>query len=157
MSATGDVRSVLIPLQGGQLLLPNATVAEVVNYLPPEPLADVPDWLLGIVSWREQRVPVVSFERLIGQALDDKPGRQTRLAIFYTLNGNPERPYIAVRADAIPHLVRVSKRNIADEHEPKELGPQVLRQVQVNGEGAMIPDLDVVEREVEKVLVGGKL
>ena len=154
MSTAGEIRSVLIPLQQGQLLLPNALVAEVVGYQAPEPVADVPDWLLGQVEWRQQSVPLVSFERVMGQPAAAEGGRRARLAICYALGGNPQRPYIALLAHAIPRLVRVSEENIVSAAEPQELGPQVLRQVEVNGEPALIPDMDAIETQVNEVLAG---
>ena len=155
MIETDKVRSVLIPLQGEKLLMPNASVAEVVHYVAPEALADAPDWLLGQVSWREQSVPLVSFERLMGQPMDEQTSRQTRLAICYTLNGNTERPYVAILAASRPRLVQVSDNNISPETEVRELGGEVLRQVRVDGEAALIPDLDEVEDRVGIVLGGG--
>lgn len=152
MIQTDKVRSVLIPLQGAQLLLPNASVAEVVPYMAPEALSDVPDWLLGQVAWREQSVPLVSFERLMGQPMDEQTSRQTRLAICYTLNGNTQHPYIAILAASIPRLVQVSDNNISPETQVRELGPEVLRQVRVDGEHALIPHLDGVEDRVLEVI-----
>lgn len=152
MNKTGEVRSVLIPLQQGQLLLPNALVAEVVAYQPPKPLADAPEWLLGQVEWRQQSVPLVSYERVIGQSAEAAGGRRARLAICYALGGDSRCPYIALLAHSIPRLVRVSEGNIALAEEPQELGVQVLRQVEVNGEPALIPDLDAIEAQVNEVL-----
>ena len=41
----------LIPLREGRLLLPNATVAEVIGYREPDAVAFDADWLQGKVSW----------------------------------------------------------------------------------------------------------
>jgi chemosensory pili system protein ChpC len=156
MSKAGEIRSVLIPLQQGQLLLPNALVAEVVGFQPPEPLADAPDWLLGQVEWRQQRVPLVSFERVMGLPAEAAGGgRRARLAICYALGGNPRLPYIALLAHSIPRLVKVSEENVAAATELQELGPEVLRQVEINGEPALIPDMDYVEAQVNEALAAG--
>jgi len=152
MITTDQVRSVLIPLQGAQLLLPNASVAEVVGYEPPELLSDAPDWLLGQVSWRGQSVPLVSLERIMGQPMDEQTSRQTRLAICYTLNGNTQAPYIAILAASIPRLIQISDNNIKPESEARELGSEVLRQVRVDGEPALVPDLDALEHRVLGVI-----
>ena len=152
MIETDKVRSVLIPLQGGRLLLPNASVAEVVGYEAPESIPDAPDWLLGQVDWRGQSVPLISFERISGQIMEENTGLRTRLAICYTLKGNTQPPYIAILAASIPRLVKVSENNIAPEPEAGELGPEVLRKVWVDGEPAVIPDLDELEERVGLVL-----
>ena len=41
-----DIRGVLIQVAGGRLLLPNATIAEVLSYAEPDAVAGAPDWLL---------------------------------------------------------------------------------------------------------------
>jgi len=127
-------------------------VAEVVGYEPPEPLSDAPDWLLGQVNWRGQSVPLVSLERIMGQPMDEQTSRQTRLAICYTLNGNSRAPYIAILAASIPRLIQISDNNIKPESEARELGAEVLRQVRVDGEPALVPDLDALEQRVLGVI-----
>jgi chemosensory pili system protein ChpC len=148
-----DVRSVLLPLQGAQLLLPNAAVSEVVGYRRPEgPDAGMPvGWFLGNQSWRQQVLPLISFERLLGLPAE-APGRRSRVAVCNTLSGNPRLPYIGVVLDNIPHLVRAAEENIAPLEAPRELGIFVLRQVRVFGEEAWIPDLDALERSVLALL-----
>ena len=60
------IRGVLIQVANARLLLPNATIAEVLSYSYPEPIADAPDWLLGRTRWRGWRVSVVSSARFTG-------------------------------------------------------------------------------------------
>ena len=50
--STNIIRGVLIQVAEARLLLPNATIAEVLSYADPEPVADAPDWLLGRMRWR---------------------------------------------------------------------------------------------------------
>src|SRR3546814_9487856 len=42
-----DIRGVLIQVGGARLLLPNATISEVLSYADPEPVENAPEWLLG--------------------------------------------------------------------------------------------------------------
>jgi len=149
-----DVRSVLLPLKGGQLMLPNAAVSEVVGYRKPEQESrPASGWFLGTQVWRQQILPLVSFERLLGLPAE-APSRHSRVAVCNTLNGNPKLPYIGVLLHNIPRLVRASEENIAPLEPPRNLGIFVLRQVKILGEEAWIPDLDALERAVQS-LVGG--
>jgi chemosensory pili system protein ChpC len=66
-----EIRCVLVPVSNLRLLLPNATVAEVITYSKPEPVADAPEWLLGRIAWRGWRVPLVSFAQLTGSEAGD--------------------------------------------------------------------------------------
>jgi len=42
-----EIRGLMIPVTGTKVLLPNATVAEVITYSVPEKIAGAPPWLLG--------------------------------------------------------------------------------------------------------------
>ena len=74
-----DIRGVLIQVAGARLLLPNATIAEVLSYAEPDPVEDAPDWLLGRIRWRGWQLPLVAFARLAGLADEARrPGQQGR-------------------------------------------------------------------------------
>ena len=62
------IRGVLIQVADARLLLPNATIAEVLSFAEPEPVADAPDWLLGRIRWRGWQLPLVAFSRFAGIA-----------------------------------------------------------------------------------------
>ena len=42
-----SVRSLWVPLDGINLLVPNVAIAEVINYQPLDLIQDGPEWLLG--------------------------------------------------------------------------------------------------------------
>ena len=52
-----EIRGVLIQAGEHRLLLPNATVAEVLTRAPVEPIAGMPDWLPGRIDWHGWPVP----------------------------------------------------------------------------------------------------
>lgn len=147
-----EVRGVLLPLRGGQLLLPNASVSEVIGYRDPEPPPDnAPDWLLGVMSWRQYPIPLVSFDSLL-ELSDTTVGARARIAICNTLNGNTERPYVGILLRSIPHLVRVIEPLITPMEQPGDIGEMVARKVRISGQEAWIPDLDALEQALEKIL-----
>ncbi len=146
-----DVRSVLLPLEGGVLLLPNAAVSEVIGYQNPEPMdghVDAPDWLKGILPWRERNVPLVTFESAIGQSLGEI-GHRARIAICNTLNGNADVPFVAIQLKSAPHLVRATEETISPLESPSIESEMILSSVLVNGEEAWIPNLDSLEKAVQ--------
>src|SRR3546814_20605861 len=61
-----DIRGVLIQVGGARLLLPNATLSEVLSYADPEPVENATAWLLGRIRWRGWPLPRVSFSRIAG-------------------------------------------------------------------------------------------
>lgn len=150
-ASQSEVRGVLLPIQSGQLLLPNATVAEVTGYQEPTaPKVGAPDWLLGGFTWRQQLVPLVSFDALTG-VTPEPAGNRARIAVCNTLNGDSSRPYIALLLRSIPHLVRISEENIAPIGEAESESSMLIQQVKVNGQVAVIPNLDLLEEALKDI------
>ncbi|WP_428608047.1 chemotaxis protein CheW [Sedimenticola sp.] len=142
---SAEVRGVLLPLQESQLLLPNAAVCEVVSYQSPDPVTNsAPDWVLGAFNWRSHALPLVSYERLLGQD-GGEIGHRARVAICNTLNGNDQIPYIGILLRSAPHLVRVTEASIAPYSGDAQPTPMVVNRVLINGVDALIPDLDALE------------
>ncbi len=146
-----ELRGVLLPLRGAQLLLPNASISEIVGYQEPSPIAGAPDWLLGLHDWHQQKVPLISFETLLEKG-EPQAGHSARVAVCKTLGGNPERPFIGILLSSMPQLVRVSEESIAPLANTEELGSAVLRQVVINNQAAWIPDMNALEWMVQEAL-----
>lgn len=146
------IRSLLLPLEDDNLLLPGTVVAEVVGYVPPEPAGNgSPDWLLGSIDWRGQRVPCVAFESLGGQSVPEGAGARARLVVLKAVGEDPTMPYIAVRTRSIPRLINVEREGL--EIRDEEMPPQGIQQaVLAHGEPALIPDLAAVEGWVRDAL-----
>ncbi len=146
-----EVRTVLLPLHYGQLLLPNASVAEVAAFRESSELPGSPEWLLGVIRWQWKEIPLICFDTLVKMP-PKKTGIRARIAICYTLGGNPKRPFLGILTQSIPHLARATEDVIESDPEPSELGSGVIQQVLVNGEKAWIPDLDAIESMLETAL-----
>ncbi len=147
-----DVYSFLIPMIENSLLLPNATVAEIVPFMNvdlAENAESSDDWQIGQIIWRNIKIPVVSLERIQGKK-ELGELRRSRIAIVYTLNGNQEVPYVAIMVQGIPRLVPVDEDN--GKMLEEELPTGVKAWVDLDGRKALIPDLDLIENMlVERV------
>ena len=147
-----EIRGLLVPLSGAQLLLPNAMVAEVVNYQAPQPIDDVPGWLKGYVGWRGEIVPLVSVERLLGLA-ETAAGHRARIVVCTALERNARLSYVGLMARAIPRLIRVTSSNLAAvDGDTQVFG--ILARLTVDGEPAVMLDVDGLESELVNVLPG---
>ena len=146
-----EIRGVMIPVTGGRVLLPNATVAEVITYSQPERVADAPKWLLGRLSWRGWRLPLFSFPMLTGEVADETY-TNARVAVLKALGGNAKMPFLALLAQGFPRLTTITQELLiptSDEH-PNAAG--VRAEVLVRDDRAIIPDLDAIEAMVAKAL-----
>ena len=151
-----EIRCVLVPVGNLRLLLPNATIAEVVTQSKPEPVANAPDWLLGRIAWRGWRVPLVSFTKLTGTEEGDAE-LSVRVAVLKALGGNPKLPFIAVLTQGFPRLTTLNAELIIPTHDGSVLPPGVRAHVLVRDDVAMIPDLEWIEAELLGLLSDAEL
>jgi chemosensory pili system protein ChpC len=139
------VRTLIIPLAGRNLLLPNVAIAEVIPYIRPRALAGGPEWLLGAISWRGLNIPLISFDRLHGQ---DTAGTlaQARIAVFNSVQADSGLSFYAVVTAGIPQLKRVNAEALQEI--PGEAADGILTQVKLGEILAVIPDLATLESAV---------
>ncbi len=145
-----ELRGVLIQLQGEQLLLPNAAVAEVIDYREPESREQAPDWFLGATNWRQRNLPVVRVEKLLGQEEVASSQRQ-RIVICHTLTDGAQRPFVGIVSSAIPRLVRVREDLLQGKPQADDEHALVQARLSIDGQDALIPDLGELERQVSEV------
>lgn len=145
-----DIRGVVIQLAGARLLLPNAAIAEVLSYAPPEPVAGAPDWLLGRMRWRGWQLPLISFSRLAGLAVE-QGGLGSKVLVFKALGGDAKAPYFAILTQGFPRLVTVSREGLKVD-DGAELPLAVLARVMLNQDDALVPDLVAIEKLITEAL-----
>lgn len=142
-----DIRGVLIQVAGGRLLLPNATIAEVLSYAEPDAVADAPDWLLGRIRWRGWQLPLVAFGRLSGLA-SERGGLGSKVVVLRALGGNPRAPYFALLTQGFPRLVTVSREALMVVEDNNPLPNGVQARVLLNEDAAFLPDLGIIEEQI---------
>jgi chemosensory pili system protein ChpC len=147
-----SVRCLAVDLYGVNLLLPNTLVAEVTEITTVNRAAHAPEWMAGFVIWRGRSVPLVSFEQLLGmEALhrhDDN-----RMVILNTLNGNLRVPFIAMEIQGLPRLSLVKHGMLEFDEGEKNSGHVVLSTLRVEGESMIVPNIDVIERMLEELVI----
>jgi chemosensory pili system protein ChpC len=149
ISETVDLITMLLPVNGKSLLLPNVSVAEIIQVLEMDELEDVPTWFKGMVGWRGYAIPLLSFE-----AINDEPFAADSNKHAAVLNGAVDGavlPFYAIATQSTPRMMRISSREVVENSEASA-GPAELAAVNVCGETASIPNLDLIETEVIAVL-----
>ena len=145
------IRGVLIQVADARLLLPNATIAEVLSFSEPDPIADAPDWLLGRIRWRGWQLPLVGFSRFTGPGRDEG-GLGSKVIVLKALGGDPKHPYIALLTQGFPRLVTVAESALQAVDDGDELPEGVLARVRLNEDEALLPDLAALEQHVTHAL-----
>jgi len=156
MAAAGQHAGVLhcltIPLHDEVALLPNAAIAEIIAYVEPARVEGSPVWLLGIIDWRDKKVPLISFEAASGKDVE-APKKNSRMAILNTLNGNTQLPYVGILSQGIPSLALVNETGIEEREELVEAQKRasVSAIVKLGGVEALIPDIDDIEQRITQL------
>lgn len=139
-----EIRGLMIPVANGRLLLPNASVAEVIAFTAPEHNDKAPEWMLGAFAWRGWRVPLISFPQMSGSGREES-SNQTKIAVLKALGGDPKLPFIAVLTQGFPRLVTVTPESLVPTDDDGNRATGVLAEVLVREDPATIPDLALIE------------
>lgn len=135
---------VMIPVGERQLLLPNVSIAEVVDYASNDAGAGAPDWLAGHLEWRGLSLPVISYDAANGGTLTIPGDNRGRIVVLNAISDtNRKLGFMALITQGIPSQVRITEDHIKQLE--GENGPADLMQVDVDGEAAWIPNLDYLE------------
>lgn len=145
-----EVRGVLIQAGSERVLLPNATIAEMLARVTVEPIEGAPAWLVGRIAWHGWDVPLLSYARFIG--LEGEPVVNNKVVVLKALGGDPKMPYFALLTQNFPQLVVVPRDGLlADASEdPVPLGMHM--RVLLGEERATLPDLDALENALAGAL-----
>lgn len=139
-----EIRSVMLPVTGGRVLVPSTTMAEVITFAHPAPVADAPAWLLGRLAWRGWGLPVLAFSVLAGITRREAT-ENTRVAILKALSGHARLPYFGVLSQGFPRLTLISEDLLVHDDVAESVPTGVREQVRIHDEPAWIPDLAVIE------------
>lgn len=145
-----EVASLLIPMQEELLLVPNVSVAEIVPVGQIDVVEGSPDWYLGDYHWRDLSIPLASFEVLNGLPRPE-PGSSARIAVFNTTGVSEHIHFIALLAQGLPRLARVTTEELQVRPEAQNR-PYELMHVSWAGEDAVIPDVPALEQRVLEYL-----
>ena len=150
-----SVRSLWVPLEGVNLLVPNVAVAEVINYQPLDMIQDGPDWLLGSLQWRDRQLPVVSMERLCGFNLP-QGGRGSRISVLNSVKAGTAVPFFAMVTAGIPRLFSADDDALGGSMLSTKSVPETVADcVQIGSEEALIPNLEVIQTLIESAWRAG--
>ena len=143
-----EVRGVVLQCAGEKVLLPNATVAEVMSRVQLQPAAEgAPAWLAGTLAWQGFDVPVVAFGRFTGLDSDLLVG-QLKVVVLKALGGQVHLPYYALLTESFPQLIAVPRDGLLADASEEIVPVGVHMRVLLGEQTALLPDLDAVEAAV---------
>jgi len=149
-----SIRCLLLPLAGYNLLLPSVSIAEVLREATIRPEPDTPEWMAGTVEWRSVLLPLLSFEVLAGESCSEPAGR-SRVAVFHALSRERSLDFYGILIQDIPHIVQARESGLTLLHSREE-DKVVLSRVEIEGQLAVIPDLELMEKHAGSFSAGFK-
>ena len=142
--AQDRIHSLEIPLAETSLLVPSAAVAEVVTAGSLAPVPGSPHWLVGVLGWRLQAVPVISFEALMGAAAT-APAEASKIVVFYPLPGRKPHEFFGVLTRSEPRPQSIDAVSaIAAEPDDLPDTPYLAAGLKTDGQLLAIPDFDAL-------------
>lgn len=155
-AAAGDdqFHGQLIRLDEDAMLLPNSAVLDVVSVDDLRVRTSPPSWLLGHIPWRQQEVPVVSMEGLLGREVPARM-RRSRVVIINSYGSQLHAGMFAVVSQGHPHLMTLNRVAIKAATSPPDAADNehVACRVTIANAQAFIPDLEVIESSLSSVVV----
>lgn len=89
------------------LAAPVESVERVLRYAAPSPIPAMPEWLEGVISYRNVMVPVIDLRKRFGRD-GAATGAGTRIVVFST-----QPDWLAAIVDAVTEVVTVDASTIA--------------------------------------------
>lgn len=143
-----SVHCMLIPLQDHFLLLPNPAIAEVFPMTKIEPVTNKPNYWLGHCQWRENTLPVIDLESMIGNKSSDTD-TANKLCVLNGINTQAQLAFYAVPCYGAPQLITLNEdalQQIPDTEDSDFL----YCQIKIGNQIALIPHLDNIEANLKQ-------
>ena len=147
---TRQLAAMLVPVKEDVLLVPGAAIAEMIPYRDPTPVKGKPEWFLGEVQWRDETVPVISFEGVRSGELHCRTA-ETRLAVVNGVSDDGKLPFYAIPVEGIPRSVKLESDDIVLLKDKKNGSDAIKMWVKASGAEAVIPNLDKLEEKLLSV------
>ncbi|MCK4743525.1 MAG: chemotaxis protein CheW [Sulfuriflexus sp.] len=154
------VASQILSLSGERVILPNTAVAEIIPYVKADSLSenlqkDAPTWLLGMIAWRGIFVPLLSMETMLGSQYEE-PDKRSSIAIINASGNTAGVPFYAIVTQGIPRLLQVSSDTLSLIEDSGNTNKVAACHVVLDGDVAVIPEMDEVEAMLKEAFEGKK-
>lgn len=148
-----EIYSLIIPMRGKTILIPNKALAEIVPFIDSEPAPKGHQpWHIGYLNWRGSRLPVISYERIYDEDFPPMERRLKMVAIINTQLGLKDTPYFGIGVEGIPRLSLITREGI-EHRDPKNIDKKhssILADIVFNNREMLIPDIKVLEKLIQE-------
>ena len=107
-----QIKCVILKINDDELLMPNASVAEIVPIKNIINVANKPGWLLGYLDWRGQSVPLISFEAMDNVRMPSLATGKVKAAVLFSIGDDANVPYMSILVQGSPTAVNVKAEDL---------------------------------------------
>ena len=152
MEASSNLRCLLIAVQGGQVILPNSLVVEVLPFATPLQIEAAPHWVVGAMLWRNLTTPLISLGRLIFRVAPEAD-LNSRIIFINALGSDTRLPHFGILSTSVPRPLDLHRHEITLDPAVTDLNrPGVLSWARYQDQPVVIPDLDVIEAVLQPLV-----
>ena len=152
MEASSNLRCLLIAVQGGQIILPNSLVVEVLPFATPLQVEAAPHWVVGAMLWRNLTTPLVSLGRLIFRVTPEAD-LNSRIIFINALGSDSRLPHFGILGTSVPRPLDLQRHEITLDPAVADLNrPGVLSWARYQDQSVVIPDLETIEAVLQPLV-----
>jgi len=146
-----EIKCVILNVNEAELLMPNASVAEIVPIKNIINVANKPAWMLGYLDWRGHSVPLISFETMGGVRMPSLATGIVKAAVLFSIGDDKNFPYVAILVQGAPSVLNVKPADLIVNKE--EIShPAIDSQVMMSEGNYSIVNLEKLELIVKEVM-----
>jgi len=143
------IKCVVLKINETELLMPNASVAEIIPIKNIINVANKPGWMLGYLDWRGHSVPLVSFESMDGVRMPSLATGSVKAAILFSVGDDKNFPYLSILVQGAPSIVNVKSSDLVT-NKDEITHPAIDSQVMMADGNYSIINMEKLEAIVKK-------
>ena len=146
-----EIKCIILKVNGDELLMPNAAVAEIIPIKNIINVANKPGWMLGYLDWRGHSVPLVSFEAMGNIRMPSLATGNVKAAILFSIREDSSFPYISILVQDTPTVINVKEEDLISNKE-EITHPAIEDKVMTAGGAYSVINLEKLDSIVESVM-----
>jgi len=146
-----NVKCILLKINEDELLMPSASVAEIIPIKNIINVVNKPSWMLGYLDWRGNSVPLISLERMNEGRMPSLATGKVKAAILVSIGDDNAVPFISILTQDAPKTIHVGEDDVLSNEDPI-LHPAIADNVMLGNENYSIIDLEKLELMVKDVM-----
>jgi len=146
-----EIKCTILKINGDELLMPSASIAEIMPIKNIINVANKPGWMLGYLDWRGHSVPLISFETMGGVRMPSLATGNVKAAVLFSIGDDSDFPYVSILVSDAPKSINVTKEDLVPNKEEVS-HPAIDQKVMMTDGNYSIVNLEKLELIVKDVI-----